>query len=143
MELVEKADESVLKSIHHDYFILRLSKVGKINRGEAFGRIAFSCANEDVQRVFETSGSDIINPPITLKTDGKADVIVTILSTPDKQEICFVNDGAFRELSVETKEKIDWERHTKLSSVQKVFIDKRKAEKKKDTMFKFWMDDYE
>lgn len=93
--------------------------------------------------MFETSGSDIINPPITLKTEGKADVIVTILSTPDKQEICFVNDGAFRELSVETKEKIDWERHTKLSSVQKVFIDKKKAEKKKDAMFKFWMDDYE
>jgi hypothetical protein len=106
-----------LYSPHHDYFILRLSKVNKVNRGEAFGRIAFSCTDKDVQTVFETSGSEIINPPITLTTEGKADVIVTILSSPDGQEICFVNDNAFRELSVETKEKVDWERHTKLSDI--------------------------
>ena len=73
--------------------------------------MAFSCADSDIQRVFDYSGSDIQNPPITLPTEGKADVFVTILSSPDKQEICFVNDGAFRELSFETGNTIDWELH--------------------------------
>lgn len=83
--------------------------------------MAFSCADNDVKRVFEESGSDILYPPVTLKTEGKADVVVTILSSPDKQEICFVNDGAFQELSEETGDTIDWERHVKLNKEQKAF----------------------
>jgi hypothetical protein len=46
-----------------------------------------------------------------LKTEGKADVVVTILQTPDDQEICFVNDTGFRDLSQETGETIDWEKY--------------------------------
>ena len=102
-------------------FELHLHKVDYIDRGEAFGRIAFSCADEDVELVYQTSGSKILNPPVVLKTDGKADVRVTILQTPDDQEICFVNDNAFRELSEETGEQINWERYDKLNAEMKAF----------------------
>ena len=74
--------------------------------------------------MFKESGSDIINAPITLKTEGKADVVVTLLSSPDGQEICFVNDTGFRDLSKETGEKVDWERYDKLNAKQKEYRDK-------------------
>jgi len=97
---------------------MRLNKVDEIDRAEAFGRIAISCADDDVEKVYNESGADVLNKPVTLKTEGKADVVVTILLSPDKQEICFVNDGAFRELSKETEEKPDWERYDKLTATQ-------------------------
>ena len=79
-----------------------------------------------MEKVFKESGSKIINPPITLKTEGKADVVVTILASPDGQEICFVNDSGFRDLSKETGEQVDWERYDKLNAKQKEFRDKLK-----------------
>ena len=109
-----------------------LNKVDAIDRGEAFGRIAISCTDEDVEKVFKESGSDIINPPITLKTEGKADVVVTILSSPDGQEICFVNDTGFRDLSKETGEKVDWERYDKLNAKQQEYRDKFSGNAKKE-----------
>lgn len=69
-----------------------------------------SCVTEDVQKVFEESGSQILTNPVTLKTEGKADVVVTILADPDGHELCYVNDSGFRDLSKETGEKVDWER---------------------------------
>ena len=57
----------------------------------------------------------MLNEPITLKTEGKADVVVTILQSVDDQEICFVGDTGFRDLSAETAEQVDWERYDKLS----------------------------
>jgi len=60
-------------------FQLIFSKVDHIDRAEAFGRLAISCEDSDVEKVFSESGSKFINSPITLKTEGKADVIVTIL----------------------------------------------------------------
>ncbi len=59
-------------------------------------------------------GAFVLKKPTVLKTEGKADVIVTILFSPDFMEHCFVNDSGFRDLSKETGEKIDWERHDKL-----------------------------
>ena len=56
----------------------------KIDRAEAYGRLAISCADEDVERVFKESGAKALNSPIVLKTEGKADVIVTILLSPDE-----------------------------------------------------------
>ena len=103
-----------------------LSKADVVNRGEAFGRMAFSCANADVERVFKDSGSAIVKPPVTLPTEGKADVIVTILASPDGQEICFVNDSAFRELSKETGEQVDWERYERLTKEQGAYVPEKK-----------------
>jgi hypothetical protein len=109
-------------------------EVAKIDRAEAFGRLAISCTDGDVQKVFEQSGSKILNTPVTLKTEGKADVVVTILLSPDDQEICFVNDGAFRELSQETGEKIDWESYNQRRLKQRKFIAPKKDGEKKLSM---------
>lgn len=76
--------------------------------------------------VHDTSGAKVVNAPVTLKTEGKADVIVTILQSPDDQELCFVNDSGFRDLSQETNEKVDWERYDKLNATQKKYLDKFK-----------------
>ena len=50
----------------------------------------------------------IMNPPITLPTPGKADVIVTILSDPDGYEICFVGDIGFYDLATPLYDRVDW-----------------------------------
>ncbi|CAB3402124.1 unnamed protein product [Caenorhabditis bovis] len=73
-----------------------------INRGTAFGRIAFSCPGNELPKIQEkikSSGYKIINELITLSTPGKADVQVVILADPDDHEICFVGDEGFRDLS--------------------------------------------
>lgn len=44
----EDAERKYLKFPGYDYFVLTLSKAASIDRGEAFGRMAFSCADEDV-----------------------------------------------------------------------------------------------
>lgn len=61
-------------------------------------------------------------------------MVVTILQSPDDQEICFVNDGAFRELSQETEETIDWESYGKRRMRQKKFIAPKSDGEKKLTM---------
>lgn len=94
----------------------------KIDRGEAFGRLALGCHDDDVERVYLESGAKVLNKPITLKTEGKADVVVTILLNPDGQEHCFVNESGFRDLSKETGEKIDWEKFDKQSETQAKFM---------------------
>lgn len=109
--------KGLLKYDTYNYFQLGLNQVDKIDRGEAFGRLAVSCADEDVQKVFEQSGSKIQNKPVTLPTEGKADVVVTILQSPDDQELCYVNETGFKDLSKETGEQVDWERYDKLNSV--------------------------
>ena len=113
--LIQEKDTNSFGFDGYDYFKLHLNKVDAIDRAEAFGRIAIGCADEDVQNVFEKSGAKVQNEPITLKTEGKADVVVTILQSPDDQEICFVNETGFRDLSKETGEKVDWERYDKLN----------------------------
>jgi len=60
---------------------------------------------------------------VTLPTEGKTDVIVTILCSPDGQEICFVNDEGFKELSKETGAQIDFDRYDKLLIEQKEYME--------------------
>ena len=95
-----------------------------------------TCHDDDVERVFLESGADVLNKPITLKTEGKADVVVTILLNPDGQEHCFVNETGFRDLSQETGEKVDWVRYDKLNSEQakfmKMFSSRGMEEEKKE-----------
>ena len=112
----ECEDTATLIYDGYHYFQLGLNQVdAPIDRGEAFGRLAVSCADEDVEKVYLTSGSKGLNKPVKLKTEGKADVVVTILQSPDGQELCYVNDSGFRDLSEETGEKVDWERYERLN----------------------------
>lgn len=100
-----KTSDNTLVCPSYDFFTLSLFQVESIDRAKAFGRVAFSCAEEDVQKVFEAlDEKQILNTPVTLPTEGKADVVVTIVLSPDSQELCFVGDVGFRDLSKETNE---------------------------------------
>jgi len=73
-----------------------------MDRGSAFGRIAFSCPSsqlKDIEQTMKDSNQTILTPLVSLDTPGKATVQVVILADPDGHEICFVGDEAFRELS--------------------------------------------
>jgi hypothetical protein len=47
--------------------------------------------------------------------------------TPDDQELCFVNDGGFSDLSKETNEQVDWERYDKQTATMKKYADRAKV----------------
>ncbi|XP_022912533.2 glyoxalase domain-containing protein 4 [Onthophagus taurus] len=100
----------------------------KINRAEAFGRIAFSCPDEQ-QLVIEAKVKQIegkiLVPLTSLDTPGKATVRVIILADPDGLEICFVNDAPFRKLSQYTPD------DEKILIVQMQKDDERMLEEKK------------
>jgi lactoylglutathione lyase len=73
-----------------------------IDRGSAFGRIAFSCPSDKlkgIQAKIEEAKQKVLTPYISLDTPGKATVQVVILADPDGHEICFVGDEGFRQLS--------------------------------------------
>ncbi|CEL98616.1 unnamed protein product [Vitrella brassicaformis CCMP3155] len=80
--------------------LVQLPQGREVEHKEAFGRIAFT-TSVGPQPIFErvkAAGHTIKNEPITLKTPGKADVVVTILEDPDGYEICFVNEEGFYDL---------------------------------------------
>ena len=73
-----------------------------MSAGKAGGRLAFSCPAQELASIEASAmkaGHTILTKLISLDTPGKATVQVVILGDPDGQEICFVGDEAFRELS--------------------------------------------
>jgi len=60
-------------------YLNQLPEGVELDRGDAFGRLAISCADDDVEKVQNESGAKIQNERVVLKTEGKADVVVTIL----------------------------------------------------------------
>jgi len=110
----EEYDELYELMPYYDYFSLYLNRVSKIDRGESFGRLAVSCAKEDIEKVYKC-GAKKMKEPTVLKTKDKAEVTVTIIQSPDDHEFCFVDDEGFKELSKETGEKVDWERYDKIN----------------------------
>lgn len=79
-----------------------LPKGTKIDRGTGYGRIAFACPGEQLQQLeadVKAAGFSIHTPYVSLETPGKATVQVVILQDPDGQEICFVGEQGFRDLS--------------------------------------------
>ena len=95
----------------------QLSSNDALDHAKAQGRIAFTTSipkgvylwNDYL--VNKKVGS-ILTKPVTLKTDGKADVDVVILSDPDQYEICFVNKDGFDDLCTtkDGDDKIDWDK---------------------------------
>jgi len=82
---------------------LLLHKIeGSVDHAKAAGRIAFSLPGNELKALEEKvkkAGGTILTPYITLDTPGKAQVQVVIFADPDGQEICFVGDEGFRDLS--------------------------------------------
>lgn len=73
-----------------------------IDRGTAYGRIAFSCPTSElaeIQERIDANKLQVLTRLIKLDTPGKASVSVVILADPDGHEICFVGDEGYRELS--------------------------------------------
>lgn len=103
MRLLESSDNYALLTFAEGQCQLKLSLADKpIDRGQAFGRVAFACPREflaPLQKKMEEAKETILTPLTSLDTPGKATVEVTILADPDGHEICFVGDEAFRSLS--------------------------------------------
>lgn len=105
MALVDKNEEKKTARLSYGekqcMLELREHSAG-IERGCAFGRIAFSCPGNklaDLEKKMKDGSHKIVKELVTLETPGKADVQVVILADPDDHEICFVGDEGFRELS--------------------------------------------
>ncbi|XP_053817079.1 glyoxalase domain-containing protein 4 [Vidua chalybeata] len=105
MKIYEKDEEKqrALLGYADNQCKLELKAVGgAVDHGTAFGRIAFSCAKEElpsIEALMKKEDQKILTPLVSLDTPGKATVQVVILADPDGHEICFVGDEAFRELS--------------------------------------------
>jgi len=73
-----------------------------VEHAKAGGRVAFACPAKQlpaIEAAAKEADTAILTPLVSLDTPGKATVQVVILGDPDGQEICFVGDEAFRELS--------------------------------------------
>ncbi|KAM6372915.1 glyoxalase domain-containing protein 4 isoform 1-T1 [Pluvialis apricaria] len=105
MKIYEKDEEKqwALLGYADNQCKLELKAVGgTVDHGTAFGRIAFSCAKEElpnIEALMKKENQKILTPLVSLDTPGKATVQVIILADPDGHEICFVGDEAFRDLS--------------------------------------------
>ncbi|KAK9877079.1 hypothetical protein WA026_016104 [Henosepilachna vigintioctopunctata] len=103
LAIYDKSDKTAVLGFGESQAKLELVEIGTpINRGEAFGRIAFSCPynqQEDLNKKVTEHKATIIHPLTILETPGKASVRVLILADPDNHEICFVDDESFRKLS--------------------------------------------
>lgn len=103
MKKVSESDQEVTLAYTQLTTQLILQDVGAaIDRKTAFGRIAFSVdydEQEPLMNRLKAKNRTIINPLIVLPTPGKKSCRVLIISDPDGHEICFVEDGNYRELS--------------------------------------------
>ncbi|CAB1432812.1 unnamed protein product [Pleuronectes platessa] len=105
MKVIDKSEEkkTVLMGFADTQCKLELRDIsGTVDHGTAFGRIAFSCPQEqlpDIEALMKKENQKILTPLVSLDTPGKATVEVVILADPDSHEICFVGDEAFRQLS--------------------------------------------
>jgi lactoylglutathione lyase len=99
-----KIDGSLMYGEDQCKLLFNSTEGTKLDRGQAFGRIAFSCPTEQLESLEAWAknsmhGESVQTPLVTLPTPGKADVKVIILADADLHEICFVGDEGFRELS--------------------------------------------
>ncbi|CAH1969312.1 unnamed protein product [Acanthoscelides obtectus] len=103
LKIFEKTENSILVGFKENETKLELRCSGEaVNRGKAYGRIAFSCHHVEqvaLSELIKEKKQTILTPLISLDTPGKATVRVIILADPDGHEICFVDDEAYRELS--------------------------------------------
>ncbi|VDM31186.1 unnamed protein product [Hydatigera taeniaeformis] len=103
MKLLESSDDNALFTYKEGQCQLQLTlSKHPIDRGQAYGRVAFSCPRNQLALLQETMDKEketILTRLVSLDTPGKATVEVVILADPDGHEICFVGDEAFRSLS--------------------------------------------
>jgi len=103
MNIVKADEKEQILEFGSNQAQLFLHKIdGSVDHATAAGRIAFAIPGGELKGVeskVKEAGHTILTPYITLDTPGKAQVQVVILADPDGQEICFVGDEGFRDLS--------------------------------------------
>nr|ACO14738.1 Glyoxalase domain-containing protein 4 [Caligus clemensi] len=103
MNLRSKGDKESLLDFAEDKIKVFLEATEPaIDRGTAYGRIACSIPLEEQPGLSDkltAKKRTILHPLIKLDTPGKKTVRVLIIADPDGQEVCFVEDEGFRELS--------------------------------------------
>ncbi|XP_054168237.1 glyoxalase domain-containing protein 4-like [Oppia nitens] len=96
MKKYEVTDQTALLSFNDSECKLELIDIKQeVNHEKAFGRIAFSCSEEqlpDIESRMKSENQTILTPLVSLDTPGKATVQVVILADPDGHEICFVGN---------------------------------------------------
>lgn len=104
LKVFDQTENSVLLGYSEDQAKIEFKDIGTaIDHAAAYGRIAFSVPHAEqpeIQKRIKDSKHKILTDLLTLDTPGKASVRVIILADPDHHEICFVDDEAFRQLSV-------------------------------------------
>lgn len=103
MQPVRQDSKSALLSYNGGRFGIQFTQIAdKIDRAQAFGRIAFGVPYDlqpSIDELIQKNKKTILTPLVTLDTPGKASVRVIILADPDGHEICFVDNEGFDQLS--------------------------------------------
>uniref|UniRef100_A0A0A9XJN7 Glyoxalase domain-containing protein 4 n=1 Tax=Lygus hesperus TaxID=30085 RepID=A0A0A9XJN7_LYGHE len=102
-QVFSQTDNQAVVGFNKDRCKMRfVETTSPIDRGEAYGRIAFAVPGTElkvIQERMEAAKTTILTPYVKLDTPGKASVVVVILADPDGHEICFVDEEGFSELS--------------------------------------------
>jgi hypothetical protein len=98
------SERSVVLGISEEQPKLELvhANSGTISHETAYGRIAFACQADQLEKIekrVNESNNKVLTPLVSLDTPGKATVHVVIFADPDGHEICIVGDEGFRQLS--------------------------------------------
>lgn len=105
MQLNSEHDDSLSLAYDDGGIVLEFINIHcSVDHGSAFGRVALSCPAAELNGLQEKAineGFTVLTPLLSLDTPGKATVQVVILTDPDRHEVCFVGDEAFRILSQE------------------------------------------
>ena len=101
LKLLKKNENLLKASFDEKQTKIEFKLVQKVNHEKAFGRIAFSCPTEKLEKmqakIDEFNGKyKVLTRLVSLETPGKTTVHVIILTDPDGHEICFVGDEGFR-----------------------------------------------
>ncbi|KAI1724542.1 glyoxalase domain-containing protein 4 [Ditylenchus destructor] len=106
MTVETSSEDKCILSYGKDQCKLELNSLNGVdlNRGTAFGRIAFACPTNELKQIEERMNAAnphfVQTPLVSLDTPGKSTVWVVILRDPNDHEICFVGDEAYKELSM-------------------------------------------
>ncbi|KAL7031780.1 hypothetical protein ACKWTF_007132 [Chironomus riparius] len=123
MSILRQDNKKALLSYNGGKFGIEFNKIDeKIDRGEAYGRIAFGVPytlQPSIDELMKKNSKTILTPLVVLDTPGKASVRVIILADPDGHEICFVDDEGFSQLSeYDDKSEADLDKYIKKDPFQ-------------------------
>lgn len=123
MKIVRQDEKKALLSYNGGKFGIEFAKIEeKIDRAEAFGRIAFGvplALQPSIDELIQKNEKTILTPLVVIDTPDKASVRVIILADPNGHEICFVDNEGFDQLSAfDPKSDADLDKYIKKDPFQ-------------------------